>query len=114
MGRRRWRVGSSLWQRGRRTLGKRAEMRGFRGWGSAKRLNGKDLADRECREYPLPALLLKRYDSKRVRGWWLVNDMISWDLRGKRRDIEGVGRTAWRRRMARRAQRDSPDLIRPL
>jgi len=90
------------------------EATGVRRWGSAKRLKGKGLADRECREFPLPALVLKRYDSKRVRGWGSVNDMIPWGLGGKHKNTEGVGRTAWRGRMARRAPRDSADLTRPL
>ena len=30
---------------------------------------------------PLPTLFLKRYDSKRVRGWGSANAMIPWDLR---------------------------------
>ncbi len=48
-------------------------------------------------------MILKRYDSKGVRGWWSANDMIPWELgdplrkgRGGREDSEGVRRTAWR------------------
>jgi hypothetical protein len=36
-----------------------------------------------------PAMFLKRYDSKRVRGWGSVNDMIPWEL-GDRRQGAGV------------------------
>ncbi len=34
----------------------------------------------ERREYPLPAQFLKRYDSKRVRGWGSAKRLIPWDL----------------------------------
>ena len=39
-------------------------------------------------------LFLKRYDSKRFRGWGSVSDMIPWDLWGKVgcKDIGGVSR----------------------
>jgi len=57
-------------------------MTGVRGWGSAKRLKRKGLGERglECREYPVPAPFLKRYDSKEVRRWGSVNDMAEKDL----------------------------------
>jgi len=41
---------------------------------------GKELGDRERREDRLPALFLKRCDSKRVRGWGSANDMIPLEL----------------------------------
>ena len=52
---------------------------------------GKDLGDRERRGHPLPALFLKRYDSKRVRGWGSVNDMIPWELGRKCDSAEEEG-----------------------
>jgi hypothetical protein len=40
-----------------------------------------DLGDREHRrEHPLPALFLKRYDSKRVRGWGSAKELKGKDL----------------------------------
>jgi hypothetical protein len=55
-------------------------------------------------------MFLKRYDSKRVREWGSVNDMIPWELRRKRKGIEGVRRTAWRASMVRRARKNRADL----
>jgi hypothetical protein len=52
------------------------------GWSisvAAKELTG---VDKEWSECPFPAMFLKRYDSKRVRGWGLVNDMTGKDLGG--------------------------------
>jgi hypothetical protein len=44
-------------------------------------------------------MILKRYDSKRVKGWGSAKDMIPWELGGQRgRDIGGRARKvkAWR------------------
>src|ERR1700731_4189922 len=35
-------------------------------------------------------MFLKRYDSKRVRGWGSVNDMIPWGLGGRERSVAGA------------------------
>jgi len=48
-----------------------------------------------------------------IRGVWRVIGVRERERTG-RKDTEGVGRTAWRGRMSRRAPRDSADLMRPL
>jgi hypothetical protein len=45
----------------------------------------------KSREDPPPVLFSKRYDSKGVKGWGSVNDVIPWKLEGGWVRAEGGG-----------------------
>jgi len=61
---------------------------------------------RRVADAPHPPLFLKRYDSKRVRGWGSANDMIPWQLDGQT-DRAGEGRKRNRKRGLANTGKDS-------